>query len=152
VLLVQKQVTTNTTKQLRLGDEVEMGNSLFRIALVVPNPEDEDEATKTVTDDNEIAQLQKDYEMGDIAGADDGGDDVGDYQSEDENDIEEEEVEDPVRARPLYLPPPLPLTDVSYDYILMRACAHARTHEKINIWKEGESEGIVFFVLLSSVW
>ena len=80
-----------------------MGNSLFRIALVVPNHEDEDEATKTVTDDNEIAQLQKDYEMGDIAGADDGGDDVGDYQSEDENDVEEDEVEDPVRARPLSL-------------------------------------------------
>ena len=85
-----------------------MGNSLFRIALVVPNPEDEDEATKTVTDDNEIAQLQKDYEMGDIAGADDGGDDVGDYQSEDENDVQEEEVEDPVRARPLSLPKHIP--------------------------------------------
>ena len=106
-----------------------MGNSLFRIALVVPNPEDEDEATKTVTDDNEIAQLQKDYEMGDIAGADDGGDDVGDYQSEDENDIEEEEVEDPVRAPPLSLPPPLPRTDVSYEYIHMHVLATAHTRD-----------------------
>ena len=124
-----------------------MGNSLFRISLVVPNPEDEDEATKTVTDDNEIAQLQKDYEMGDIAGADDGGDDVGDYQSGDENDIEEEEVEDPVRARPLSLPPPLPLIDVSYEYIHMHVLARAHTRDlQIIIWKEGESEGAFFCV------
>ena len=58
---------------------------------------------RPVTDDNEIAQLQKDYEMGDITGADDGGDDVGDlegqlpeYKEEDENDVEEEVEEEEV--------------------------------------------------------
>ena len=47
---------------LRLGDEVEMGNSIFRVDLVVPNPLEDDEAT-TAIDDDEIAML-KDEDMG----------------------------------------------------------------------------------------
>lgn len=47
---------------LRLGDEVEMGNSVFRVDLVVPNPLEDDETT-TAIDDDEIAML-KDEDMG----------------------------------------------------------------------------------------
>jgi len=58
-----KQVATQTTVQLRLGDEVEMGNSVFKIVLVVPDP-NEDEAT-TLVDDHDIQELHNDEEMGD---------------------------------------------------------------------------------------
>ena len=58
----QNQVATEQTVLLRLGDEVEMGNSIFRVDLVVPNPLEDDEAT-TAIDDDEIAML-KDEDMG----------------------------------------------------------------------------------------
>ena len=58
----QNQVATEQTVLLRLGDEVEMGNSVFRVDLVVPNPLEDDETT-TAIDDDEIAML-KDEDMG----------------------------------------------------------------------------------------
>jgi len=61
---VQKQVQTQSTVQLRLGDEVEMGNSVFKIVLVVPNPNEDEEAT-TLVEDHDIEQLTNDEEMGD---------------------------------------------------------------------------------------
>lgn len=85
---VQKQVQTQSTVQLRLGDEVEMGNSVFKIVLVVPNPNEDEEAT-TVVEDHDIEQLQNDEEMGD-------DDDI--LPHDDEEDAYEQDLDD-VRAQ-----------------------------------------------------
>mmetsp|Transcript_31286 Transcript_31286/g.45774 ORF Transcript_31286/g.45774 Transcript_31286/m.45774 type:complete len:334 (-) Transcript_31286:297-1298(-) len=79
-----KQVQTQSTVQLRLGDEVEMGNSVFKIVLVVPNPNEDEEAT-TVVEDHDIEQLQNDEEMGD-------DDDI--LPHDDEEDAYEQDLDD----------------------------------------------------------
>lgn len=60
--LEQKAVEANTTVKLRLGDEVEMGNSIFKVALAVPDAMDDEEATRAV-DEDDLAQLHKDQDM-----------------------------------------------------------------------------------------
>lgn len=60
--LEQKAVESSTSVKLRLGDEVEMGNSVFKVVLAVPNALEEDEATRAV-DKADLALLHKDEEM-----------------------------------------------------------------------------------------
>merc|ERR1712216_118630 len=79
----QNQVATEQTVLLRLGDEVEMGNSIFRVDLVVPNPLEDDEAT-TAIDDDEIAML-KDEDMGVLVHHE-----VHEAEEEDEDDDDED--------------------------------------------------------------
>ena len=84
-----KQLSTGTTVLLRLDDEVEMGNSVFRVDLVVPNPFEEDEATASI-DDEDIAALQhKDEEMGEEAQAGDAP--LGEEDDELQDGIDEDE-------------------------------------------------------------
>lgn len=99
VLRVQKQVASHATLKLRLGDEVEMGNSIFKVFLVVPNPGEDEEATTSI-DDNDLAQLQKDdYEMGDMPPADDAEEQhEAHHHDDDEQEEVEEQEEDHVRV------------------------------------------------------
>lgn len=89
----QTQVATEQTVLLRLGDEVEMGNSIFRVDLVVPNPLEDDEAT-TAIDDEDIAML-KDEDMG-VAVAHGGHDaeEVDDDDEDEDLDVDDDEEEE----------------------------------------------------------
>lgn len=78
IILEQKAVEANTTVKLRLGDEVEMGNSVFKVALAVPDAMDDEEATRAV-DEDDLAQLHKDQDMAE-------GDAHHDEEEEDEGD------------------------------------------------------------------
>ena len=94
----QKQIAEKTTVLLRLGDEVEMGNSVFKVELVVPSPIEE-EATTSI-DHDDLAQLQKDQDIGngvlegDAALDDeDEEDDVDDFDEDgDDGDEDEDDV------------------------------------------------------------
>lgn len=99
----QKAVESNTSVKLRLGDEVEMGNSVFKVALAVPNALEEDEATRAV-DEADLALLHKDAEMAEgyanhdeveeAEGDEEDDDGEGGYVDEDAYDDIDEEGDD----------------------------------------------------------